>query len=92
MSIESASDLDWRARGRCNPGNAHLFDPIELKDRADPDRRRIEQARRVCAGCPVTTECLRDALLSKACGVRAGHLLSRGKRVRLPSEPRVRAA
>lgn len=44
--------MKWRAEAACIGEDPELF--------FDP--RRLDSARRVCAGCPVRTECLRDAL------------------------------
>jgi len=45
---------DWRASGSCTQTDPELFFPEKGK--------RSRDARAVCAGCPVCTECLADAL------------------------------
>lgn len=51
--------MDWRDRAACLQQNPELFFPIGLTGSA---LDQLEQAKRVCADCPVREECLRWAL------------------------------
>jgi hypothetical protein len=57
---------DWRARAACIGQGDAMF--------PDSDKTRIEDARNICAGCPVSTACLRDAINTgdNKWGVRGG--------------------
>ena len=50
----------WRRRAACRDAPAELFFPT--KGRTLPE---IEDAKRVCATCPVQRECLEFALLTR---------------------------
>jgi WhiB family transcriptional regulator, redox-sensing transcriptional regulator len=47
---------DWRHRARCRDVDPDLFFPTGTS--APADRRQAEQAKAVCALCPVRSECL----------------------------------
>lgn len=55
------SDLgdDWRHSAACRDLDGELFFPVGS---ALPALRQEEQAKKVCARCPVSTECLKWAL------------------------------
>lgn len=50
---------DWRDRAACRDVDPELFFPVTEKG---PGARQAEQAKAMCAGCPVRAECLRYAL------------------------------
>ena len=57
---------DWRARAACRDDPERQF--------PDHNVEQIAAAKRVCAGCPVRTECLQDALrLDERGGVWGGY-------------------
>ena len=58
MSTASQID-DWRASGACVSADPELFFPVSAVGSSSP---QIEQAREICASCPVRTPCLRFAL------------------------------
>ena len=47
----------WRARAACKGADTDLFFPPE-----GAGRNAAKAARAICAGCPVTAECLRHAV------------------------------
>ncbi|MGH8903069.1 MAG: WhiB family transcriptional regulator [Egibacteraceae bacterium] len=51
--------LDWRARAACRDLDTELFFPIGT---TGPAVDQANQAKAVCAGCPVTLQCLEWAL------------------------------
>lgn len=53
--------LDWRTQAACHDDPELFF---------STDERDIEQARSICRGCPVTTDCLSDAMASETVKVR----------------------
>lgn len=59
----------WRERGACLGVDPELFYPVGegVAVAAQTDR-----ARRVCAGCPVRTECLAEVMASEDPGLRWG--------------------
>lgn len=50
-------ELDWMARGRCSELPPSTFFPS--------DGAGVEVARKICAECPVATECLEHALVNR---------------------------
>jgi WhiB family transcriptional regulator, redox-sensing transcriptional regulator len=50
---------DWRHRAACRDEDPELFFPVS---EAGPGARQTEQAKAVCAGCPVRARCLEYAL------------------------------
>lgn len=66
------SDREWSGRARCRPGNPEGIDP-ELffpVGHTGPALVQVEQARAVCAGCPVRAECLAAAFELQALDAR----------------------
>lgn len=57
---------DWQSRGACNGAPPGIFYP----DRGDTSR--VEEAKAICAGCPVRDECFDYALHHEKYGVWAG--------------------
>lgn len=53
------SDTDWRMRAHCRDEDPELFHP---GGEGRGYQRQIAAAKRVCGGCPVRAECLREAL------------------------------
>lgn len=52
--------LEWRHQAACQGVDAELFHP--LNERGHSNKVRVEQAKTVCARCPVTATCLNWAL------------------------------
>ena len=50
-------ELDWMAQGRCTDVPPSTFFPS--------DGAGVEAARKICAECPVTAECLEHALVNR---------------------------
>ena len=50
---------DWRHRAACRDQDPELFFPVS---EMGPGARQTEQAKAVCARCPVRAECLEYAL------------------------------
>ncbi|WP_086565317.1 WhiB family transcriptional regulator [Streptomyces africanus] len=85
----------WRAKAACSTADADLFFP-------DPDtpQERIDQAKQICASCPVKQACLEDAIRrgeSEAiCGGLTGRerrsvvALDTGRRLRRPGRASAR--
>jgi WhiB family redox-sensing transcriptional regulator len=57
--IETDYATDWRMRGACLSADPDLFFPISS---SGPALAQLAQAKRVCAGCQVTRQCLSFAL------------------------------
>lgn len=53
---------NWRALAACRDADPELFYPVGDGWAGQGNARRAEQARAVCAVCPVRAECLADAL------------------------------
>lgn len=70
---------DWRDEAAC-AGMAPRFD-------TDQPEQVQAQAKRICAGCPVSSECWIDAIATNAVGViRAGRVMRRaGHAVEVPA-------
>lgn len=58
-ATRGAHDGDWRHRARCRDVDPELFFPVGT---TGPAERQVEQAKAVCALCPVRSECLAYAL------------------------------
>ncbi|HLH57606.1 MAG TPA: WhiB family transcriptional regulator [Streptosporangiaceae bacterium] len=56
-----SADGDWRDQAACRNADPDLFFPISTMG---PGLRRINDAKRVCAGCPVREPCLNWAVES----------------------------
>lgn len=50
--------MDWRAQARCGDADPELFFPVS---EVGASAKQVDDAKRVCAGCPVTAECLAEA-------------------------------
>jgi len=55
---------DWRERAACRGADLNLFFGPR-RERADQRLRRLEEAKRLCARCPVREACLDFALRSR---------------------------
>jgi hypothetical protein len=69
---------DWRRQALCRGANASLWYSTRVAD--------IRSAQEVCARCPVSAPCLRDALATESTlegvfGIRAGTLPDERKRL-----------
>lgn len=62
-------DRGWRARAACRDEDPELFFPPSGAPANDP---WVTEAKRVCAGCPVMTECLIYAIENRDQGVWGG--------------------
>jgi WhiB family transcriptional regulator, redox-sensing transcriptional regulator len=51
--------MNWREEGACRDADPELFFPISMTGAA---LRQIEEAKRICRGCPVRVQCLAWAL------------------------------
>ena len=51
----------WAARGACRHSDPELFFPVTARG---PALRQLARAKRVCASCPVRSDCLEYALQS----------------------------
>lgn len=60
---------DWRDDAACRREDPELFFPVGTRG---PAARQIEQARAVCAGCPVRSDCLLEALAAGVEGIWGG--------------------
>lgn len=70
------ADEDWRVLAECANWEPELWFP-------DHDPGALAEARRVCAGCPVSLDCLEYALGNpKEEGVWAGTTVSQRDRIR----------
>lgn len=59
------SGQQWRGRAACIGHDPELWFP------SPGDSRRAEEARAICAGCPVRAECLADVLAAPMPGGRS---------------------
>ncbi|RCW46115.1 transcription factor WhiB [Halopolyspora algeriensis] len=57
--MDEHDKTDWRHRAACRDEDPELFFPISDMG---PGARQAEQAKAVCARCPVRSECLNYAL------------------------------
>lgn len=72
---------EWRAEAACRGVDPKLFFPHSRSGRkprhggpTGPEIDDLNEARRICIGCPVNRECLGDALSQRErYGVRGGH-------------------
>ena len=53
--VTESADNDWRMRAACLQSKPDLFFPVGGTDQA---LSQIDRAKRVCADCPVRTNCL----------------------------------
>lgn len=67
----------WQRRAACGMGDESLADTLALFFPDHPhELDKIDQAKQICAGCPVRRECLEDALAWPADmdgGIRGGY-------------------
>lgn len=62
------SDRAWLARAACRDEPTSTFYPNEWTE-----KDKVDRARKICAGCEVSTECLADAFEHhEHDGIRAG--------------------
>ncbi|MHC1558198.1 WhiB family transcriptional regulator [Actinomycetospora sp. C-140] len=82
---------DWHEHAACAGMDEALFFPVA--DGGPLGVERIEQAKQVCAGCPVRTTCLADTMARESPTARYGVFggLSAGDRSRLYADLRTRA-
>lgn len=82
---------DWHAHAACAGMDEARFFPVA--DGGPLGVERIEQAKQVCAGCPVRTTCLADTMARESPTARYGVFggLSAGDRSRLYTDLRARA-
>lgn len=66
---------DWRHRAACRDEDPELFHPI---GNGAPNVPQIREARQVCVRCPVTADCLDEALARPVDGIWGG--MTRGER------------
>lgn len=57
--LNMLNDDDWRLRAACRNEDPELFFPVSD---VGPGARQTDQAKAVCARCPVRAECLEYAL------------------------------
>ncbi|MFI2667892.1 WhiB family transcriptional regulator [Micromonospora carbonacea] len=76
--LTSSTDRDWRRHGNCTASDVNMHPD-------DSDHRGEQAAKKVCAGCPVATQCLVESInLSDWHGIRAG--LTGGERRNLDAQ------
>lgn len=63
MRDRSIYDLSWHERASCR-SRWDLFFSV-FNGRGDDNRRRVEQAKAICARCPVSADCLSYARSAK---------------------------
>lgn len=56
------AEADWRSRGACLSVDPELFFPLSS---VGPAAGQLDQAKSVCARCPVRAECLDFALATR---------------------------
>jgi WhiB family redox-sensing transcriptional regulator len=64
-----AASMDWRSSAACRDVDPDLFFPLGTVGASLP---QVEQAKRVCGTCPVSSPCLRWALDHGDAGVWGG--------------------
>lgn len=76
------TETDWRVRSHCRDRNAEIWFP------AQGDAAGIEDAKRICRGCPVRLDCVTNAAdRVERFGVRGGYFLEdRADRRRMYAE------
>lgn len=67
---ESPADTGWQRDAACVGVDPELFFPVAEAGAAHDEQ--VAAAKRVCAGCPVRSECLRHALVLIPFGVAGG--------------------
>lgn len=61
LPMPVSDNWDWQVRASCRGLDASMFFHPE-NERGRSRRRREEQAKQICSGCPVRRECLNWAL------------------------------
>lgn len=64
LPTPKAGDWEWQLRGACRGLDSGMFFHPE-NERGPSRARREDAAKKVCAGCPVTRECLSWALRTR---------------------------
>jgi WhiB family redox-sensing transcriptional regulator len=59
MLPHATPSADWRSRSACLDENPELFFPVGT---TGPAVTQVDEAKRICAGCEVRTQCLDWAL------------------------------
>ena len=59
--MNAAANLGWMALGACRSTDPELHFP-EGDESSKATRRQVAKAKRVCAGCPVLSDCARYAV------------------------------
>lgn len=78
--------LDWTRRAACLDLDPELFFPITVEG---PGQTQVEQAKRICAGCPVRRPCLDYAIsTAQADGVWGGTDPAQRRELILTAPPR----
>jgi WhiB family redox-sensing transcriptional regulator len=62
--------MDWRKRALCTDEDPELFFPIHTTGKAY--ELQVDEAKSVCARCPVQTQCLEFALAMVPDGIAGG--------------------
>lgn len=70
VASHAKSDLSWQERAACQGYATDTFFPSGARD-----TECIDQAKRVCAGCPVTAACLEYAVRTGSEGVWGGRYM-----------------
>lgn len=85
-SVEVGAGVSWRERAACKGMDPDLFHPERGATVA------VQKAKRVCAGCPVRSECLDEALENgEVLGVLGGLSERQRRWLRSPTRHGVRA-
>ncbi len=84
-----AGSAEWRARARCRDIDPEIFFPTAESGRLL--EAEVAEARKVCAGCPVTKECLEFAREWLPYGIAGGLTPAERRRDRGSGRPRRRA-
>ncbi len=56
--IREPAGRDWRTQALCAQVDPEIFYPVNVA----PTSPAVQQAKRICAACPVQTACLLDAM------------------------------
>ena len=70
MTTSTEPARDWRSRAACRDADPETFFPVA--EAGPAYERQVAEAKAVCAGCPVRSECLDEALARIPEGVAAG--------------------
>lgn len=64
VKYQDADTLAWQLKSACRGVNTNLF-YLDDNMRGPEKAERVAAAKRICAGCPVKTECLDYAMTNK---------------------------